>query len=729
MTLRNDIPISNSKLDSLPAQTETDSYDAKPSQIQVIVEPSSTPPAARSQINHPSLGDGLPRIARYLGMPQAHFYASGINEANADVLQSMLLNLSQKERKERLTEWMREINKSPAFQRSELRYGQNRILHFAGQPVTVSGAASEVLGISPEGIATAYKIQRGLPPSRSEMRSQVAAGLGASFKPIPYRHPQLVTEVPAEILNKPLNRLQETYPYLMRLFPKPPRKYFAKFMQGAAGLFPARGDLALYITEEYDQLQNQVAIRARELLLFLHLVQQLTKLALGQHEKLLASDFNLELTALIAQSHAYHSLTGDEKRILHEAATIFDQNELRFQPVFDAFDQFDATAIPTEGRRDKFSPGTYGFDVSPLGDLLEKYPGFEESQFDQQSVNNYFQTLTRILAPTTAAMRTAEKNIAAYLDATGEISHEKLLQYATPLATRWEEHFDSVEDMIDSETDPTIQPKRKLSIIGELKNGDILLFVDPDDRRSYIWGGVYETESGKFQITLIAELSSLKTPSGRRPTEDEVLNDFQDDIFTRFKAYLITHFPSDDEKRDQRAEMRAQVAVGLGARLEISQYEPQPFQSIKDEELADPLVRIRQNYPRLFETYQRDIKHKVYTKHMQGSARTFHDTQRNAGILQLEELYANFPNDISSEVRGILIYLLLVPELFKYAKIPPKPDYHLEIAAFLLQAHAYYTLSDREKRLLGTSVPQLDRGAKPRFEPVLAFMQLSLIHI
>lgn len=158
------------------------------------------------------------------------------------------------------------------------------------------------------------------------IRSEVRMGdiLGARKDPTPYPLPQPTEAIPADLLQlqEAEKRLKEYFPALYPYYEQVKRKYFGDFMSGAAGIFEMEGEKTFLLEKHYwNYAAGFLPDSVPALLIYLHLVHELTKLALTPANEPLGLDLNRELIAFIAQTAAYDRLTREEKEHLRNVAS------------------------------------------------------------------------------------------------------------------------------------------------------------------------------------------------------------------------------------------------------------------------------------------------------------------------------------------------------------------------------------------------------------------------
>ncbi len=214
---------------------------------------------------------------------------------------------------------------------------------------------------------------------RSEVRaSQLVDLLGAGRKPTPYPIPQPTGEIPADVLKNAEARLKERYPVLYAVYEQIKRKYFADFMQGAAGIYEMEGERVFLLEDRYQNLPQGVSNEARDFFFYLHLVHELTKQVLAQPQETLVPSFGRELLALMAQAHAYYNLTSEERAVLYQGAEILDREEsqdpeeYRFTPVLRFMDHWsDFPSFIGHGDIQE------SIRLASFVDFLNQYPGLD----------------------------------------------------------------------------------------------------------------------------------------------------------------------------------------------------------------------------------------------------------------------------------------------------------------------------------------------------------------
>ncbi|MFC1624753.1 hypothetical protein ACFL28_05575, partial [Candidatus Omnitrophota bacterium] len=156
---------------------------------------------------------------------------------------------------------------------------------------------------------------------------------------------------------------------------------------GAAGLEQKGREVTFLLEDRYqdENLPEGITKEARDLLIFLHLVHELTEWRLTESTETISPNFNRELVAIVAQAMAYYALTEGEREEVLEAARLFDEQEQgfddRYGPVLDLFNQFDKETILAEENREK------------LRDFIDRYHDFDKNDYDAEKVEEYFKEM------------------------------------------------------------------------------------------------------------------------------------------------------------------------------------------------------------------------------------------------------------------------------------------------------------------------------------------------
>src|SRR5262249_49372639 len=145
---------------------------------------------------------------------------------------------------------------------------------------------------------------------------------------------------------KRLAEVLEAPPVLHLQYQKLKARYLADFMPGAAGLREVTNGVALLLEAHYETPPYGIPLVARDLMIFLHLVHEMTEWAISLPGELMTPNINKEIAAFIVQAVAYYGLTAEEKEQLKAYASVLDGQETgvqrRYGPVFQFMDRFNA---------------------------------------------------------------------------------------------------------------------------------------------------------------------------------------------------------------------------------------------------------------------------------------------------------------------------------------------------------------------------------------------------
>ncbi|MFC1624470.1 AAA family ATPase, partial [Candidatus Omnitrophota bacterium] len=409
-------------------------------------------------------------------------------------------------------------------------------------------------GLSPDEILEGLIEDRNVPPGVKDklksLKVSIERGdthtqgdrLGARPTPLPGPAVQPIPKgpIPGEVLAGPRDRLERFTPSLIEQYDKLTRFAFADFMgqHGAAGLEQKGEEITFLLEDRYqdENLPEGVTRQARDLLIFLHLVHELTEWKLTELTETIRPDFNRELAAMVAQLVVYHDIGLHNREQIREAARLLDEQEQGFDDRYGPVIEFFERVIHGEAK-----PIFDEEDREELISFIDRYHDFDKGDYDDALVTEHLAKVRTLLGldekPSVEPQAIVLGRPVRVLPYTPEELYEQFESV----------EYSKLKNVVKSraERKPLCWIQMELHYLEPRTWGEVLVSYDGDEIRSIDieWDGINELGEplGQEQISLTGN-NSLSPPItlGLQQVEDrlKLVVVVRDDALEDYKTYL-----------------------------------------------------------------------------------------------------------------------------------------------------------------------------------------------